>query len=80
MAITVELFTFSKRENSTRRPTAETENYTLTYCNLKHNCGVVSPALLFQLDGDPAKYNYVRIPGWGRYYWITAWTWEPNAL
>ena len=80
MAITVELFTFSKRENSTRRPTAETENYTLTYCNLKHNCGVVSPALLFQLDGDPAKYNYVRIPGWGRYYWITEWTWEPNGL
>ena len=67
----VTLFQFSKRENSTARPTGgDTKNG-----NLRENCSVLSPSISFQI-GNPSAYNYAYIPTFGRYYFIRDWTYN----
>ena len=63
------LYSFSKRENSTKRP----DSGTTVNGNLRADSGILSPAIEFT-TGNPAAYNYAYIPDWGRYYWITEWT------
>lgn len=38
---------------------------------IKDNCSVENPILLLQFE--PTKYNYVFIPDWDRYYFISGW-------
>lgn len=69
----VNLYTFSKRENSTKQPTASTA--TAFTCVLKDASGVLAPTI--KLDptiGNPRSYNYAYIADFGRYYWIRDWT------
>lgn len=63
------LYSFSKRENSTKRP----DSGTTVNGNLRADSGILSPAIEFA-TGNPAAYNYAYIPDWNRYYWITEWT------
>lgn len=62
----ITLYSFSKRKNSTKRPTGGT-TYTGT---LKDNTSVVNPSVVFEFSAFPA-YNYAYIPDFARYYWIT---------
>ena len=38
---------------------------------IKYKCSVENPILLLQFE--PAQYNYVFIPDWDRYYFISGW-------
>lgn len=80
MAIDVVFYKVAKRRNSTYVPQAENAYMTLP-CNLKDNCGVVSPiiALASGLTWNPNGVNYCHISAFGRYYWINEWKYE-NGL
>lgn len=72
--ITVRLFNdFSKRPNSTKRPSSDGgRSYS---CSLKDNCGVIRPVLKFAGIDNPTSYNYAYVGYFGRYYYIEEWTW-----
>lgn len=63
------LYSFSKRENSTKRP----DGGVAVNGNLRANSGILSPSIEFT-TGNPAAYNYAYIPDWNRFYWISEWT------
>lgn len=75
MSFSVNLYTFSKRVNSTKRPTG---NGTAFDCILKDGCSVVYPEIQLQLSAgtSPASYNYAYISSFGRYYYISDWYFE----
>ena len=69
----VNLYTFAKRENSTKQPAANTA--TAFTCVLKDASGVLAPTI--KLDptiGNPRSYNYAYIADFGRYYYVRDWT------
>ena len=69
----VKFYTFSKRENSTKQPTASTAS-TFT-CVLKDESGVLAPVI--KVDpaiGNPRTFNYAYISDFGRYYYVREWT------
>lgn len=78
MAFTVRLFTLSKRDNSTKKPTG---NGTEFSCILKSGSGILHPTISLDIGktSDPSQYNYAYIPSFGRYYFIEEWYFE-NAL
>lgn len=71
MSLSVTLYNFSKKVNSTARPTGGTA-YT---CNLKNTCGVINPRIEFNfpMTQNPATYNYCYIELFDRYYFIQEW-------
>lgn len=73
MGFTVKLYTFSKRDNSTKRPAANAG--TDFSCVLKSGSGIMRPALAFDfgIANDPSNYNYAYIPAFDRYYFIEEW-------
>ena len=76
MSVTVDFYTFSKKVNSTARPTGQPS---ATYnCILKHGCGVMSPVISLDLGlaTNPQTLNYCYISDFGRYYFVKEWTWE----
>lgn len=72
MSFTVNLFTFSKRDNSTAQPTG---TGTEMSCVLKSGSGIMRPVLAFDigLSSDPSSYNYAYIAAFDRYYFIEEW-------
>ena len=72
MAVTVNFYTFSKKENSTAQPSGGT-SYN---CQLKAPCGILNPKIRLNLgaSGNPAGYNYAYIASFNRYYWVREWT------
>lgn len=72
MAFTVNLYSFSKRDNSTAQPTG---TGTEMSCVLKSGSGIMRPVLAFDigLSSDPSSYNYAYISAFGRYYFIEEW-------
>ena len=72
MSVIVRLYTFPKRDNSTKLPDSDPAEYT---CILKEECGVINPVIILQNIGNPSPYNYAYIPSFSRYYWIREWTW-----
>lgn len=78
MSFTVNLYSFSKRENSTKQPGTAAASFS---CILKDSSGLVSPVIALDLGRtfSPASYNYAYIPTFGRYYFIAEWTYT-NAL
>ena len=75
MSFQVRLYTLSKRDNSTKRPTGDG---TLHNCVMKHGCGILNPSISLDLglSSDPSQYNYAYIPAFGRYYFIEEWFFE----
>ena len=69
-------YSFAKRPNSTKRPNAANgKNIT---CQLKEETSFLNPTLIIGNDAvsgvfSPALWNYVSIPYWQRYYYITDW-------
>lgn len=62
----VTFYSFSKRKNSTKQPTAAGTDKD---CKLKDNCSVHNPVLI--LANNPIQYNYAYISTWGKYYFVT---------
>lgn len=69
----VNFFTFTKKYNSTKRPTGTGTEYN---CVLKTSSGVISPTIELQLGlaSNPSAFNYCYISDYARYYWVTEWT------
>lgn len=40
-------------------------------CTAKEQTDILNPAVTIETSGNLSKYNYARIPNWGRYYFIT---------
>ena len=72
MGFTVNLYTLSKRDNSTKRPTG---NGTQFSCIIKSGSGILHPTISLDLGktNDPSQYNYAYIPDFDRYYFIEEW-------
>ena len=68
----ITFYTFSKRVNSTARPSGGTVYAVI----IKDGSGIVSPSISLKWSGSesPVAFNYAYIPDWGRYYWVTNWT------
>lgn len=75
MSFTVNLYRFSKKENSTARPGSDPATFA---CRLREPSGILNPSIMLDLGlvTDPSGYNYAYIPEYGRYYWINEWTFE----
>ena len=75
MSITVTLYTFSKRENSTAHPSSGTD-YS---CVLKQPTSIINPTLELSAS-DITGYNYAYIAAFGRYYFMKDITSVANNL
>ena len=75
MSFNVTFYTFTKKANSTARPSASGSTYA---CVGKSPLSMTSPRLQLKLaDGaadNPAAWNYAYIPSFNRYYHVTEWT------
>lgn len=71
MSITVNLSVFSKKENSTARPTTSTPYEG----NIKETCNMINPVISFNLAQITPAFNYAYIPSFSRYYYVN-WTYE----
>lgn len=71
----IELYNFSKKNNSTKIPS--TSFATILNCQLKDQVSFLSPVIIVRpnvIQGfSPAAFNYAHIPYWQRYYFITDW-------
>lgn len=72
MAFEIRLFSFSKRENSTKRPSDDGTSYN---CNIKSQSSILNPTIELDigLSNAPNEYNYAYIPAYQRYYYINEW-------
>lgn len=70
--MTVNFWAFTKKSNSTVRPSA-TPAQSLD-CKLKDQSGVLRPVLELAGISNPSSLNYAQIPAYGRYYYVTDWT------
>lgn len=73
MPITVNLYTFAKKVNSTGRPTSSP---LAVECVLKDSCSIIYPVIGIDkgLSWNPAAYNYAFIPAFNRYYYVNDWS------
>lgn len=77
MALTVDFWTFGKRENTTTQPyTSPLKTYSTV--QLKDNCSVVNPALKIReaVNVRVMDWNYCYIHEFSRYYWVSDWMWD----
>ena len=70
--MTVNFWAFTKKSNSTARPSA-TPAQSLD-CKLKDASGVLRPVLEVAGITNPSALNYAQISAYGRYYYVTDWT------
>ena len=56
MAITVTLYSFNKRENSTKRPSSGGTDYS---CTLIDNTSLMNPTFKLSIASNPIGKNYV---------------------
>lgn len=83
MSFSITLFQFDKKHNSTKLPIYGAGTLS-TSCELKSVCSLLSPVVTFVastfVENDnlyaPSRYTYAQISEFGRYYWITGWTWQ----
>lgn len=70
--MTVNFWSFTKKSNSTARPTG-TPAQSLD-CKLKDQSGVLRPVLEVAGIINPSSLNYAQISAYGRFYYVTDWT------
>ena len=68
--VTVNFWTFSKKENSTARPAGSP---TALNCNILRGSSMMAPTLELDLGSTAPTYNYCQISSFGRYYFIREW-------
>lgn len=76
MSFNVRFWTFTKKYNSTKRPV--TDEGTLYTCVIKDGSSIVNPKIELNLgmSANPSAYNYCRIASFGRYYYISEWSFD----
>ena len=72
MGFRVNLYAFSKRHNSTLRPSG---NGFVTTCEAHDPVNIMAPLMKFNLS-SVIDYNYMYVQNWDRYYWIDSWTYD----
>lgn len=72
MAVSIKFWQFAKKENSTKKPETDGTAYS---CLLKEPVNLMNPIITLQHD-NPVGYNYAYINTFGRYYFVTNWTYE----
>ena len=72
MGFRVNLYAFSKRYNSTLRPSG---NGFITTCEAHDPVNIMAPLMKFNLS-SVIDYNYMYVQDWDRYYWIDSWTYD----
>ena len=79
MAIQVDFYTFSKKQNSTKQPNTASVAYN---CLLKEPTSALNPTILIAARDLPVAttaptiYNYAHIGAFQRYYWVTDWVYN----
>ena len=68
MAITVILYSFTKRENSTKQPTAAGTSFT---CTMIDDTSLMNPVFKLSIATNPIGNNYCYVSDFNRYYFIT---------
>lgn len=76
MSIKVKLWSFTKRENSTKIPTGTATEFD---CVLKDDTSIVNPTIELSAN-NITSYNYAQISDFGRYYFIRDIISEANGL
>lgn len=66
----ITLYSFNKRNNSTKRPTGGT----VVTGEIKETSSILTPTISF--GAVQPEYNYAYIPSFSRYYWIRDWTYS----
>lgn len=69
------LWKFSKKENSTKRPSDS--DATMVDCETNNDFDLLHPVFVFSFRGgssNPTQYNYCYVGTFKRYYWIAGWT------
>ena len=78
MAFNVTFYNFSKRENSTYRPSHAGVTYP---CVLKETSSIANPEIILEMGtGNAPGWNYAYIEEFNRYYYVSDWTWIQNRL
>ena len=70
---------FWKRENSTKRPDDSLNTPTVLNGHIKEPCDMLHPVISFQTISEqttPTVYIYAHIPIFGRYYFVSNWSFE----
>lgn len=67
MAITVRLYSFTKRENSTKRPSSGGTDYG---CTLIDDTSLMNPTFKIESGSNPIGKNYCYVPDFNRYYFV----------
>ena len=68
MSIAVHLYSFTKRENSTKRPSSGGTTYN---CVLIDETSLMNPVFKLDIGSNPIGKNYAYVPDFDRYYFIT---------
>ena len=74
--LTLELYSFAKKDNSTKQPTLETAKTIRGI--LKEPCSIMSPVVKIERlpnDAMPFQYTYAKWVEASRYYFIEDWSW-----
>lgn len=74
MSIPVKFYAFSKKKNSTKRPSGGT----IENCYLLDETSVTAPSIRLSYSGNPTSWNYAYIAYFHRYYFITDWVSDHN--
>lgn len=74
MSITIKLYTFSKKENSTKRPASNAG--TSFNCLIKTPSSLMFPYIELQNASNPVSYNYAYIADFNRYYFVNDWKFD----
>lgn len=75
MAISIRLYSFGKKPNSTLKPDpryVQNENFS---CLFKEPFNLLNPVIMLKHD-NPSIYNYAYIGKFGRYYFINNWEYD----
>ncbi len=70
---TVNLYTFTKKVDSTKQPTGTGTQYS---CNILSPADIVAPVVEITASADLTAYNYAYIAAFHRYYWIEGITFD----
>ena len=67
MAITVTLYSFTKRENSTKQPISGGTDYS---CVMMDDTSLMNPTFKLSISSNPIGKNYAYVADFNRYYFI----------
>lgn len=68
------LFTFAKKENSTKQPSLTGQ--TPFQCDIKSPSSLINPLIELHSNTNPVAYNYAYIPEFRRYFFVSDWRYD----